>query len=104
MIVNLAGYHLKNAYMLKHWDAIQAGRAPDDPLLAQAEQRFFETLAIDPTDPSALNGLGSILMYRRDLEAAEFFILAAIAQADRMRIDYPAAQHDLALVRRFKRN
>jgi hypothetical protein len=58
MIVNLAGYHLKNAYMLKHWDAIQAGRAPDDPLLARAEQRFFETLAIDRTDPSALNGLG----------------------------------------------
>jgi Flp pilus assembly protein TadD len=82
----------------------QPGRAPDDPLLAQAEQRFFETLAIDPTDPSALNGLGSILMYRRDLEAAEFFILAAIAQADRQNIDYPAAQHDLALVRRFKRN
>jgi TIR domain len=102
MVVNLAGYHLKNAYMLKHWDAIQAGRAPDDPLLAQAEQRFFETLAIDPTDPSALNGLGSILMYRRDLEAAEFFILAAIVQADRTGIHYPAAQHDLALVRRFK--
>jgi TIR domain len=104
MIVNLAGYHLKNAYMLQHWDAIQAGRAPDDPLLAQAEQRFFETLAIDPTDPSALNGLGSILMFRRDLEAAEFFILAAIAQADRMQMDYPAAQDDLALVRRFKRD
>jgi tetratricopeptide (TPR) repeat protein len=103
-IVNLAGYHLKNAYTLKHWDAIQAGRAPDDRLLAQAEQRFFETLAIDPTDPSALNGLGSILMYRGDLEAAEFFILAAIAQADRQNVDYPAAQHDLALVRRFKRH
>jgi hypothetical protein len=102
MIVNLAGYHLKNAYMVRHWDAIQAGRAPDDPLLAQAEQRFFDTLAIDPTDPSALNGLGSILMYRRDLEAAEFFILAAIAQADRLQMDYPAARHDLALVRRFK--
>jgi hypothetical protein len=57
MIMNLAGYHLKNAYTLKHWDAIQAGRAPDDPLLAQAEQRFFETLAIDPTDPSALTDL-----------------------------------------------
>ena len=103
MVVNLAGYHLKNAYTLKYWDAIQAGRAPDDPLLAQAERRFFETLAIDPTDPSALNGLGNILMYRRDLEAAEFFILAAIAQADRQNIDYPAAQHDLALVRRFMR-
>src|SRR5262249_53790871 len=44
MIVNLDGYHLKNAYMVKHWDAIQAGRAPRDPLLEQAEWRFFETL------------------------------------------------------------
>jgi hypothetical protein len=102
MIVNLAGYDLKNAYMVKYWDAIQAGRAPDDPLLVQAERRFFETLAIDPTDPSALNGLGSILMFRRDLDAAEFFILAAIAQADRQNAHYPEAEHDLALVRRFK--
>jgi len=102
MIVTLAGYNLKNAYMLKHWDAIQAGRAPDDPLLAQAEQRFFETLAIDPADPSALNGLGSILMFRQDLDGAEFFILAAIAQADRKNMDYPDAEHDLALLRRFK--
>ena len=102
MIVNLAGYDRKNAYMVKHWDAIQAGRAPDDPLLAEAERRFFDTLAIDPTDPSALNGLGSILMFRRDLDAAEFFILAAIAQADRQNMDYPEARHDLALVRQFK--
>lgn len=102
MIVNLAGYDRKNAYMVKHWDAIQAGRAPEDPLLAQAERRFFDTLTIDPADPSALNGLGSILMFRRDLDAAEFFILAAIAQADRLEMDYPEARYDLALVRQFK--
>jgi len=102
MIVNLAGYNLKNAYMLKHWDAIQAGRASDDPLLAQAEEQFFDTLAIDPTDPSALNGLGSILMFRRDLDAAEFFVLAAIAQAERMNMNYPAAGADLELIHRFK--
>jgi hypothetical protein len=102
MIANLAGYDRKNAYMVKHWDAIQAGRAPDDPLLAQAERRFFDTLAIDPADPSALNGLGTILMFRRDLDAAEFFIQAAIAQAERLGMDYPDARHDLSLVRRFK--
>jgi hypothetical protein len=102
MIVNLAGYDRKNAYMVKYWDAIQAGRAPDDLLLAQAEQRFFDTLAIDPADPSALNGLGSILMFRRDLDAAEFFILAAIAQADRLNMEYPEARYDLSLVRQFK--
>ena len=102
MIVNLAGYNLKNAYMLKHWDAIQAGRPADDPLLAQAEEQFFDTLAIDPTDPSALNGLGSILMFRRDLDAAEFFVLAAIAQAERLNMDYPEARHDLDLIHQFK--
>ena len=30
MIVNLDGYHFKNAYMVLHWDALQAGRAPAD--------------------------------------------------------------------------
>ena len=74
-----------------------------DPLLTRAEQRFFETLGIDPYDPSALNGLGSVLINERELDAAEFFILAAIGAARRLGIDtYPAAEHDLALVRRFK--
>lgn len=105
MIANLSGYHVKNAYMLKHWDAIQAGRAPRDPLLDQAEQRFFEALFIDPGDPSALNGLGSILTFQRDLHAAEFFIRAAIAAAKKRGMaSYPAAEHDLALVRRYKVN
>jgi TIR domain-containing protein len=103
MIVNLDGYHLKNAYMLAHWGAIQAGRAPADELLSRAEQRFFETLWIDPTDPSALNGLGSILLFERDLHAAEFFILAAIRAAERKGMSsYSAAEYDLTLVRRYK--
>lgn len=102
MIVTLDGFHLKNAYMLEHWGAIQAGRAPEDPLLDQAERRFFETLAIDPTDPSGLNGLGSILFFERDLNAAEFFQRAAIAQAKQRGQDYPAAEHDLEMVLRFK--
>jgi len=105
MIVNLDGYHLKNAYLLEHWDAIQAGRAPADELLTRAEQRFFETLGINPLDPAALNGLGSILMLERDLHAAEFFILAAIRAAQRQGLrSYPAAEQDLALVRRYKSN
>jgi len=103
VLVNLAGYHLKNAYMLMYWDAIQAGRGPRDPLLEQSERRFFETLALDPTDPSALNGLGNILFFRRDLDAAEFFHIAALAAAKRQGIAYPAAEHDLELVRQFKR-
>jgi TIR domain len=102
MIVNLDGFHLKNAYMLEHWGAIQSGRAPEDPLLDQAERRFYETLSIDPTDPSALNGLGSILFFKRDLNAAEFFQRAAIAAAKARGQDYPAAEHDLEMVLRFK--
>lgn len=98
-IVNLDGYHLKNAYLVRYWDAIQAGRAPADPLLTQAEQRFFETLSVDPYNPSALNGLGSILINERELDAAEFFILAAIRSNDG---PYPAAEHDLELVRWYK--
>ena len=103
MIVNLSGYHLKNTYMLEHWDAVQAGRAPRDDLLRQAEDRFFETLFVDPHDPSPLNGLGSILMFQRDLDAAEFFIRAALRAAARKGMQgYPAAEHDLAMVLRFK--
>ncbi len=50
-MLNVAGYHQKNAYMLKHWDAIQAGRAPPDRLLQKAERYFFGALQADPTDP-----------------------------------------------------
>lgn len=102
MILNLAGYHRKNAYMLKHWDAIQAGRPPKDPLLRRAEQFFFEALFVNPTDYSALNGLGSILILERELEAAEFFVRRAIAAAKKKKINYAAAEHDLALITHYK--
>lgn len=105
MIVNLDGYHFKNAFMVEHWDAINAGRAPQDPVLERAERRFFETLFLDPTDPSALNGLGNVLFFQRDLYAAEFFHLAAIAAAkERGMSGYAEAEHDLALVRRYLRD
>ncbi len=100
-VTSLEGHHLKNAYMLKHWDAVQAGRAVPDGLLRQAEQRFFESLSVDPHDPAALNGLGGILMLQRDLDAAGFFIRAAIRAARRKGLaDYPAALHERALVQR----
>jgi hypothetical protein len=34
---------------------------------------FFEGLCVNPYDESAVNGLGSILVYERELDAAEFF-------------------------------
>jgi len=102
MILNLAGYHRKNAYMLKHWPAIMAGRPPKDPLLDRAEHYFYGSLFVDPNDYSALNGLGSILFYERELDAAEFVIRRAILLAETAGVNYPAAQHDLQLVQTFK--
>jgi hypothetical protein len=102
MILNLAGYHKKNAYMIKHWAAIQDRRAPQDELLEEAERFFYSALSIQPNDPSALNGLGSVLMLRRDLDAAEFFIRRALARSQAQHIPYPAAKDDLQMVLRLK--
>ena len=102
MVLNLSGYHHKNAYMLKHWAAIQAGRPPKDRSLERAEGFFFEALFVNPNDYSALNGLGSILVFERDFDAAEFFIRQAIALARQDRIDYAEAKQDLAMIRAFK--
>lgn len=100
----VSAYHLKNAYMLCHWDEIQAGQGPrDDPVLQRAERRFLGTLSIDPWDPEAVNGLGSILLFRRNLDAAEFFVTAAIAEAKRRGWVYPDAETDLALVHHYQR-
>ena len=102
-ILNLGGYHRKNEYTVKHWDAIQAGRPPKDSVLVRAERFFFDTLFVDPTNYSALNGLGSILIYERDLDAAEFFIRRAISIAERDNVDYPEAKHDLEMILRYKK-
>lgn len=98
MILNLAGYHRKNAYMVKHWPAIMAGRPPKDPLLDRAERCFHQSLFADPYDCSALNGLGSTLFYERELDAAEFFIRRALALARKAGVDYQEARDDLRLV------
>ncbi len=102
MVLNLAGYHRKNAYMLKHWDAIQAGRPPKDPLLQHAQRVFFDALFGNPNDYSALTGLGSVLLFERDLDAAEFFIRRAISLAEDAGVDYPDAKHDLAMILSYR--
>ena len=101
MIVKLDGYHIKNDYMVRHWQALQSGRGPADPALARSERRFIEALWLDPADASGLDGLGSILMLRRDLHAAEFFFLCAVRQAERQGFHYEAAEENLAAVRTF---
>ena len=104
MIVKLDGYHRKNAFLLAQWSALQAGRGPtDDPGLRAAEWRFFETVGLDPTDPESLNGLGSVLLLERELDAAEFFVRAALAEGKaRGWPGYPAAEHDLGEILRQK--
>lgn len=98
MILNLGGYHRKNGYLIKHWDAIQAGRPPKDALLHEGERLFFEAALVNPLDVSALNGLASILIYEFELNAAEFFNERAIAISQKAGIPYDAALHDKALI------
>jgi hypothetical protein len=104
MVLILAGYHYKNAYMVKHWQAVQAGRGPADPLLLQAERRFLDALFVDPNECSALNGVGSVLILERELDAAEFFVRRAIALAKRDGRRYDAAEHDLRTILAYKRS
>ena len=104
MVLNLAGYQCKNEYTIKHWDTIQAGQAPEDPLLDRSERYFFESLCVNPFDESAVNGLGSVLFYERELDAAEFFQRRAIElHLRRTGKCYKAAQDDLDLVLKIKR-
>ena len=102
MALSLSGYQCKNTYMLEHWDEIQAGRAPKHPLLDKAERRFFGTLCFSPYDAGALNGLGSILFFEREHEAAEFFQRRAIELVKREGLDYTAAEEDLKMTLYYK--
>ncbi len=95
---NIAGYHAKNGYLLKHWDRIQAGLTPADVLLKHAERAFFRSLFVDPYDASALNGLASILMLEHELHAAAFFNARALQLSRAAGVDYPAAEHDRATI------
>ena len=99
MILNLAGYHRKNGHMIKHWQENSVGRFPKDPLLEEGRSRFFETLLINPIDYGALNGLGNILLFQGELDAAEFFVSSAIKCAKKDGADYWQAKHDLDLIR-----
>lgn len=102
-LMTLEGYHLKNAYFLKHANAIAVGRPPRDPLLEQAEELFLRALAVNPRDMNSINGLGSILIYRRELDAAEFFVRRSLFHAKKKNVSYSAAEHDLKLIESIKR-
>jgi Flp pilus assembly protein TadD len=102
MVLNLSGYQCKNSYILKYRRAIDAGQPPRDSLLERGERYFFQALCVNPWDASALNGLGSILMYESEFDAAEFFQRRAIDLIKRDGGSYGAAEHDLRLIFYFK--
>jgi hypothetical protein len=98
-ILNLAGYHRKNAYMYKHWDEFWAGRYPADRLLEDAEWLFYNSLFVNPLDMSAVNGLGNILLFSGELQGALFFVERAIGLAHRAGVSYPEAESDRRVIR-----
>jgi len=58
----------------------------------------LETL-INPVDYNALNGLGNILLFQGEPDAAEFFVTSAIKCAKDAGVDYWQAKQDLKLIR-----
>jgi tetratricopeptide (TPR) repeat protein len=101
-VLNLGGYHLKNAYVLKYRDEMSGGLRPPDPMLEQAERLFHAALGIEPDDVSAKNGLGNIYWLRGDLDAAEFFVKHALEKARKSGFRYDAAESDLRGIKEEK--
>lgn len=101
-LLSLAAYQKKNAFQIKHWTQLQSRQYPKDKLLDEAEGLFYKSLAIDPANASATNGLGSILALRGDVDAAEFFVKRGIALARKEGIDYKYAEDDLHMIEQLK--
>jgi tetratricopeptide (TPR) repeat protein len=101
-VLNLGGYHLKNAYVLKYRDEMSGGLRPPDQMLEQAERLFHAALGIEPDDASAKNGLGNVYWLRGDLDAAEFFVTRALEKARKSGFRYEAAESDLKGIKEEK--
>ena len=95
----LWAYNEKNSVMIEHDANIMAGVKVADARLEEARWRFLHSLWLDPLDPEALNGLGTIAWFGHDLDTAEFFVRAALRRLP----DYEDARHDLALILDLKR-
>jgi tetratricopeptide (TPR) repeat protein len=102
-LLNLAAYQKKNAFQIKHWNELQSRSYTKDKLLDEAETLFYKSLAIEPDNPGAINGLGSVLSLRGDIDAAEFFVRRAIDLAKKQGVEYGYAKEDLATIQRLKK-
>ena len=98
LLLNIAAYQKKNAYMLAHWEQLQAGYTPSDAVLRTSESLFFRSLFLNPSDPSALNGLASIFILEHELHAAAFFNERAIRLVEEAGGTYDAALVDRATI------
>jgi Tfp pilus assembly protein PilF len=67
--------------------------------LDQARMHFEAALKVDSDDPGALNGMGNVLFYERKFDESIRYIERAITESGG---SYPAAEHDLLLVKRVK--
>jgi hypothetical protein len=95
----LWAYNAKNGVILDHEAEIAGGIRIVDKRLDEARWRFLHALWLDPFNPEALNGLGTIAWFAHDLDTAEFFVRAALRRLP----GYPAARHDLDSILQLKR-
>ena len=94
----LAGYAAKNVYASSVGSDL-LGPDQRKKYLARARMHFEAALKADPKDPGAVNGMGNVLFYERKFDEAIRHHEQAIKLAGG---SYPAAEHDLNLVRRVK--
>ena len=95
MLLNFKGYWHKNRAIL-YLMSNSVDKVNDE--LSDSERTFKAIIESEPTDPSALNGLGSVSILRGDLDRGEKYIVKALAIAP----NYQAAQHDLQLIKRLR--
>jgi hypothetical protein len=89
MLANLKGYLHKNLALI-----YQGTNGKTAEELDSAEDAFKMVLAGDPKDPGALNGMGSVLIIRGELDQAEEYTRKALDIVP----DYAAAQDGLKLI------
>ena len=95
MLLNLKGYLYKNR-ALKYRELDMGDKVKDE--LDKAEKVLQKVITIEPQDPSALNGLGSIFIIRGDLDRAEEYIDKAL----NVDPSYPAAKRDLRRIKHLR--
>jgi tetratricopeptide (TPR) repeat protein len=95
-VLSQQGYDYKNKAAV----ALREGKDDEaNDLLNKAEKSFQRILDINPKDPGALNGLGSVYFYRGDLDRAEAYVRKALEILP----EYEEAQHDLQVILRMKK-